>query len=204
MLHVGLDLCRRRVDVCLICDEGELIDQFVAPAGRDGLYGLTRRVAVYGQPVRGVVESMNGARFVHDELVTHGWEVLIADAHNGRTIRSPTSAVYPGESSLLLGGGPSCPGTRSCSLLCSPASQPPPRPLRPQGSGRRSWTSTRPRPRARRPHDDRRPARLVSTSRCSTTRRLPWTSVDRVGGLRPDARFARMGAGVSARVRDAS
>jgi transposase len=23
---------------------------------------------------------MNGARFVHDELVAHGWEVLIADA----------------------------------------------------------------------------------------------------------------------------
>jgi transposase len=51
-----------------------------APADRDGLYGLTRRVAVYGEPVRGVVESMNGARFVHDELVAPGWEVLIADA----------------------------------------------------------------------------------------------------------------------------
>ncbi len=80
MLHVGLDLSRRRVDVCLICDQGELIGQFAAPADRDGLYGLTRRVAVYDQPVRGVVESMNGARFVHDELVGHGWEVLIADA----------------------------------------------------------------------------------------------------------------------------
>jgi hypothetical protein len=41
---------------------------------------MTRRVAVYGEPVRGVVESMNGARFVHDVLVSHGWEVLIADA----------------------------------------------------------------------------------------------------------------------------
>jgi hypothetical protein len=30
--------------------------------------GLTRRVAVYDEPVRGVIESMNGARFVHDEL----------------------------------------------------------------------------------------------------------------------------------------
>jgi len=30
--------------------------------------------------VRGVVESMNGARFVHDELVKYGWEVLVADA----------------------------------------------------------------------------------------------------------------------------
>jgi hypothetical protein len=26
------------------------------------------------------VESMNGARFVHDELVRYGWEVLVADA----------------------------------------------------------------------------------------------------------------------------
>jgi transposase len=27
-----------------------------------------------------VIELMNGARFVHDEFVAHGWEVLIADA----------------------------------------------------------------------------------------------------------------------------
>ena len=80
MLHVGLDLSRRRVDVCLISSEGELVDHFPAPADRDGLYGLTRRVAVYDEPVRGVIESMNGARFVHDELVKLGWEVLIADA----------------------------------------------------------------------------------------------------------------------------
>jgi hypothetical protein len=44
------------------------------------LHGLTRRMAVYDAPVRGVVESMNGARFVHDELVRYGWEVLVADA----------------------------------------------------------------------------------------------------------------------------
>jgi transposase len=75
-----LDLSRKRVDVCLISGEGELVEQFAAPADRDGLYGLTRRVAVYDEPVRGVIESMNGARFVHDELVAHGWEVLIADA----------------------------------------------------------------------------------------------------------------------------
>jgi transposase len=80
VLHAGLDLSRRRVDVCLISSEGELVDEFPAPADRDGLYGLTRRVSVYDVPVRGVIESMNGARFVHDELVAHGWEVLIADA----------------------------------------------------------------------------------------------------------------------------
>ena len=80
MLHVGLDLSRKRIDVCLISDQGELIDRLAATPDRDGLYGLARRVAVYGEPVRGVVESMNGARFVHDELAGHGWEVLVADA----------------------------------------------------------------------------------------------------------------------------
>jgi hypothetical protein len=80
VLHVGLDLSRKRVDVCLISSEGELVEHFRAPSDRDGLYGLTRRVAVYEEPVRGVVESMNGARFVHDELVRYGWEVLVADA----------------------------------------------------------------------------------------------------------------------------
>jgi hypothetical protein len=80
VLHVGLDLSRRRVDVCLLSEQGELLGQFPAPADRDGLHGLARRVGAYGQPVRGVIESMNGARFVHDELLRHGWEVLIADA----------------------------------------------------------------------------------------------------------------------------
>jgi hypothetical protein len=73
VLHVGLDLSRKRVDVCLISSEGELVEHFRAPSDRDGLYGLSRRVAVYDEPVRGVVESMNGARFVHDELVRYGW-----------------------------------------------------------------------------------------------------------------------------------
>jgi hypothetical protein len=76
MLHVGLDLSPRRVDVCLISSEGDLVEHFRAPADRDGLYGLTRRVAVYEESVREVVESMNGARFVRDKLVRYRWEVL--------------------------------------------------------------------------------------------------------------------------------
>jgi transposase len=80
VLHVGLDLSRKRVDVCVISSAGELVEHFRSPCDRDGLYGLSRRVAVYDEPVRGVVESMNGARFVHDELVRYRWEVLVADA----------------------------------------------------------------------------------------------------------------------------
>jgi transposase len=104
VLHVGLDLSRKRVDVCLISDQGELIDRFTATPDRDGLYGLARRVAVYGEPVRAVVESMNGARFVHDELVAHGWEVLVADAQKVKglaplackTDKSAWTAAHPG------------------------------------------------------------------------------------------------------------
>src|SRR5207244_7519420 len=52
-------------------------------AGRpevDGLGGLTQRVARHGEPIRAAIESMNGARFVHDRLELQGWQVEIADA----------------------------------------------------------------------------------------------------------------------------
>jgi transposase len=78
MLHAGLDLSRRRLDVCLLSGNGEPIAEFATPADADGLRGLARRVR--GQGVRAVIESMNGARFVHDTLEQAGWEVLVADA----------------------------------------------------------------------------------------------------------------------------
>jgi hypothetical protein len=69
MLHVGLDLSRKRVDVCLISEEGELGDELAAPFDEDGLCRLSERVAAkHAGRVRAVVESMNGARFVHDTL----------------------------------------------------------------------------------------------------------------------------------------
>ena len=34
--------------------------------------------------VRAAIESMNGARFVHDSLEFAGWDVLIADAQRVR------------------------------------------------------------------------------------------------------------------------
>jgi transposase len=77
MLHVGLDLSRRRRDVCLIDDAGDVVEH-TAPPDADGLRHLAERLG--GQPVRAVIESMTGARFVHDTLEEHGWEVLVADA----------------------------------------------------------------------------------------------------------------------------
>src|SRR5207247_3100979 len=46
----------------------------------DGLRGLTERLALHDEPVRAAIESMNGARFVHDRLELAGWQVKIADA----------------------------------------------------------------------------------------------------------------------------
>jgi transposase len=80
MLHAGLDLSRKRLDVCLIDEAGEVVGRLAAPPDADGLRGLVGRVAPYGGSVRGVIESMTGARFVHDTLERLGWEVLIADA----------------------------------------------------------------------------------------------------------------------------
>ena len=80
MLHAGLDLSRKRLDVCLIDEAGEVVGRLAAPPDADGLRGLVGRIAPCGEPVRGVIESMTGARFVHDTLERLGWEVLIADA----------------------------------------------------------------------------------------------------------------------------
>jgi transposase len=81
MLHAGLDLSRKKVDVCLLSDEGEHLDQLAAPPDADGLKTLARRIdEVHREPVCAVIESMTGARLVHDTLEQAGWEVEIADA----------------------------------------------------------------------------------------------------------------------------
>src|SRR2546423_2561938 len=80
MLHAGLDLSRKRLDVCLLSEHGELVEECSVPPDGGGLRGLVRRVGDHGEAVRGVIESMTGARFVHDTLEQLGWEVLIADA----------------------------------------------------------------------------------------------------------------------------
>jgi transposase len=78
MLHIGMDLSRRRIDVCVLDDCGDVVDEFAAHPDADGLRVLAGRFD--GQRVRGVVESMTGARFVHDTLESYGWMVEVADA----------------------------------------------------------------------------------------------------------------------------
>ncbi|HOT24151.1 MAG TPA: hypothetical protein PLK79_06930 [Thermoleophilia bacterium] len=78
MLYAGLDLSRKRVDVCLLDEQGERVAVTAAPPDGDGLRGLAERLADYGEPVYVALESMNGARFVHDELERYGWRVELA------------------------------------------------------------------------------------------------------------------------------
>jgi hypothetical protein len=72
MLHAGLDLSRRKVDVCLVSGEGEIVDEWASPPDADGLRGLAARAAMRGGSVRGVIESMYGARFVTGSRSTAG------------------------------------------------------------------------------------------------------------------------------------
>jgi transposase len=82
MLHVGLDLCRTRVDVAVLADSGERVLTTTASPDEGGLRSLVARIAAAGEqpPVRAAIESMTGARFVRDVLQVAGWEVLVADA----------------------------------------------------------------------------------------------------------------------------
>lgn len=80
MLYVGLDVCRKRIDFCALSPEGGLAERGAVTADRDGLARLVYRLGGVDREVLAVVESMNGARFVHDQLELAGWEVEIADA----------------------------------------------------------------------------------------------------------------------------
>src|SRR5919204_826314 len=84
MLYVGLDLSRKRVDFDSLLEGGERSGRGRLPADRDGLHGLVRRLGDAGEPVLAVIESMSGARFVHDELELAGWDVRIADAYKAK------------------------------------------------------------------------------------------------------------------------
>jgi Transposase len=80
MLYAGLDLSRKRLDFHLLDGEGATVERGAAPPDADGLPGLSQRLDRHGAPIRAAIESMNGARFVHDRLELAGWQVEIADA----------------------------------------------------------------------------------------------------------------------------
>ena len=44
MLHAGLDLSRKKLDVCLLSDDGAHLDQLAVPPDVDSLRTLARRI----------------------------------------------------------------------------------------------------------------------------------------------------------------
>ncbi len=84
MLHVGLDLSRKRLDYHVLDRDGVCVAAGAAPPDADGLASLTRRLTRHGEPLQSAIESMTGARFVHDQLESHGWQVEIADAQRAK------------------------------------------------------------------------------------------------------------------------
>ena len=120
MLHAGLDLSRKKIDVCLLSQAGEIVEEWASPPDADGVRGLARRAGAHGLPVRGVIESMTGARFVHDQLEELGWEVLIADAAKVKGLAplawktdTTTPACWPCSRSVTWCPRSGCPTRRS-------------------------------------------------------------------------------------------
>jgi transposase len=84
VLYVGLDLSRKRLDWRALDESGGDVEIGAVPPDRDGLAQLGRRLG--DADVLAVIESMTGARFVHDQLELAGWDVRIADAVKARGI----------------------------------------------------------------------------------------------------------------------
>lgn len=80
MLYAGLDLSRQRLDVHVLDEGGRTVEVTAVHPDADALRTLVLVIGRHGQDVTAAIESMNGARFVHDQLELAGWDVEIADA----------------------------------------------------------------------------------------------------------------------------
>jgi len=79
-LYAGLDLSRKRLDVHILDEDGRTVEVTAVSPDAPGLRRLAAHVLRFGDGVDGAIESMTGARFVHDTLERYGWDVAIADA----------------------------------------------------------------------------------------------------------------------------
>jgi len=83
-IYTGLDLSRNRLDWHALSIDGTLVEAGAVPPDPDGLAQLVRRLG--DADVLAVVEVMNGARFVHDQLELRGWDVRLADPQRSRAL----------------------------------------------------------------------------------------------------------------------
>jgi transposase len=83
-VYTGLDLSRKRLDWYCCSVDGTRVDAGAVAPDLDGLAQLVHRLGE--GDVFAVVETMNGARFIHDQLELAGWDVRIADAQRARAL----------------------------------------------------------------------------------------------------------------------
>lgn len=83
-LYVGGDLSRNRIDWEAVWPDGVVFGRGRAGTDRAGLAGLAAQLGAQSDEVVLVIESMTGARYVHDTMEMLGWEVQIADARRAR------------------------------------------------------------------------------------------------------------------------
>lgn len=84
VLYVGGDLSRKRIDWQALWPDGSECAAGAAAPDRDGLARLAASLQSFSEEVAVVIESMTGARFVHDQLERCGLEVRIADARKAK------------------------------------------------------------------------------------------------------------------------
>ena len=203
MLYAGLDLSRQRLDVHVLDEDGSDGRGDRRPAGcRRPADARRQRSLAHGQPVEAAIESMNGARFVHDTLELSGWDVEIADAAEGQGSGTPRRqdrqdrrlgagrAGPPGARARDLAARPGGPGRARAGPLPAPPRPPPDRPqepdprhahhLRPPGPGVRPVRDTRARA-AREPRASPSPGPRPSPRACA------WSTSSRPRSTRASA-----------------
>jgi hypothetical protein len=100
MLYAGLDLSRKRLDFHLLDSEGATVEVGAAAPDANGLLALTRRLDRHREPIRAAIESMNGARFVHDRLELVGAH---CQTQLARVLASSSGATWRRKSDRVLG-----------------------------------------------------------------------------------------------------
>lgn len=112
MLYAGLDLTGKRLDVHLLEESGATKEVTAVSPDADALRTLASSTARHGEPVRAAIESMNGARFVHDILELAGWDVEIADAQKVKGLAPLACKTYRIDALGAGRAGPQGPGVR--------------------------------------------------------------------------------------------
>jgi hypothetical protein len=95
MLHVGLDVSRKKLDYLALSEDGTRADVGASPPDDDGLRSLARRLDRHGEPIQAAIESMNGARFadMRSRACAGVWPRLTLSLRRGRRAGAHGAAV---------------------------------------------------------------------------------------------------------------